>query len=264
MIFYLFMRGEDGEARSCRLVLIGSAQSPERDGSASILGEPTLELGLSGVMWQTIHMQYFAAFGEEGSDIGSGVHRPTQDLRMFVLGLRLSDQTTQNTGECDGLLHGSTRRSWCEGLQVKGQIVLDRCRGLHRFHLKSGTNVGQRARPERQRFGMMLLPFGVFCAQVVCSGVLQIGRQDHSLVAGLSRQLNTEIPRVERDKGEFQVFRDQVFVGEIVKPGNCISEGTCIANVFPREGCQTRYMPCQKPSERTDSWIPVATYCTAA
>lgn len=124
---------------------------------------------------------------------------------------------------------------------MKGQIMLDRSGGLHWFHLERCTDVGQRTGTERQRFGMMLLPFGIFCTQVVRSRVLQVRRQHHGLVSSFSGKLDTEIPRIERDKGEFEVFRDQMFVGECVKSGNCITESTGIANVFPREGGKTRY-----------------------
>lgn len=72
--------------------------------------------------------------------------------------------------------------------------------------------------------------------------MLQVWRQDDRLIPGFSRQLNAQVPRIEGDKGEFKVLCGQVFVDECVKPGNCISEGTCIANVFPRESCETRYI----------------------
>lgn len=101
----------------------------------------------------------------------------------------------------------------------------------------------------------MLLPFCVLGAEVVGSGVLQIWRQDDGFIASFAWQLNTQVPRIEGDEGEFEIFGDEVFVGEGVKPANCITESTCIANVFPREGGETRYTPVSSGTEDSAAYL---------
>lgn len=57
----LFMGRENGEPRSCRLVLLGSAKGPESNGATAKLCEPALELGLGGVVGETRHVQNLAS-----------------------------------------------------------------------------------------------------------------------------------------------------------------------------------------------------------
>lgn len=80
----LFVRGEDGESGSGRLVLVRCLKGPESDGSATELGEPALELTLSSVMRQPTHVQHLASLSQKGANISSGVKRTSQDVRVVL------------------------------------------------------------------------------------------------------------------------------------------------------------------------------------
>lgn len=80
---------------------------------------------------------------------------------------------------------------------------------------------------------MVLLPSLVLSTEIECTGVLQVWWEDDSLVAGLARKLNTEVPAVEGDEGEVEVLGCQVLVSKRIKPGDGIAESACIANVLP-------------------------------
>ena len=77
---------------------------------------------------------------------------------------------------------------------MKGKIMLDGSRRLNSLNLESSTDVGQGARPERQRLGMVLLPTLILGAQIEGSGVLQVRRKHYGLVPGLAGELYPEIP----------------------------------------------------------------------
>ena len=75
--------------------------------------------------------------------------------------------------------------------------------------------------------------------------MLQVGWQDNRLVASFSWQLNSQIPCVEGDEAEFQTFGEKVLLSKRVETVDCISEGTCILDMVPREGCQACFLDCQ-------------------
>jgi hypothetical protein len=77
---------------------------------------------------------------------------------------------------------------------VEREVVLNRGGGLDGFNLKGGTNVRQRAGAEGKGLGVVGLPSLVFGAKIESPGVLEVWRKHNSLVAGLARQLNAEIP----------------------------------------------------------------------
>ena len=203
---YLLVRRKDGETGAGRLVLVGGTESPKGNGSAAKLGEPALQLGLSGIVREAAHVEHLAALSKKGSDVGAGVHGTSEDVGVFLRGLRLADQATEDSGKRDSLLHGAAWRSWGKSLQVKGEIVLDGGRRLHGLDFESGTDISQGARAEGQRLGMVRLPALVLGAQVKGARVLQVRRQHDGLISGLARQLHTEIPRVQRDKGKFVIL----------------------------------------------------------
>lgn len=64
---------------------------------------------------------------------------------MILGGLTLANQPTKNSGKRDGLFHGAPWRGRREGLQVKGQVVFDGRRRLHRLHLECGADICQGA-----------------------------------------------------------------------------------------------------------------------
>src|SRR5271170_4325702 len=123
---YLFVGGEYGEACSRGFMLIRRAHCPESNRSAAKLSKPTFQFRLCSVMRQAAHMEDFALFCQKGLYISSGVHRSTQDLRVLMRRLGLADQASEDSSEGDCFLQCPTRGRWCEGLQMKWQIVFDR------------------------------------------------------------------------------------------------------------------------------------------
>lgn len=88
---------------------------------------------------------------------------------------------------------------------------------------------------------MVGLPALVFGTQVESPGVLQVCGQHDSLIASLAGQLYAQIPRIQRHKGELEMFAREVFLGERIESGDRIAEGTCRTDVLPCESGQARY-----------------------
>ena len=217
-------------------MLVWGAQRPEGNWASTKLREPALQLGLGGVVGETSHVEHLAALRQESSNISTRIHGPREDVGMLSNRLGLADQTSQHASQGHCLLHSTTGRCWRQSLQVEGQVVLDGGTGLDGLDLQGGANVGQHGWAEGQRLGVVLLPALVFRPQVERAGVLEIGREDDGLVAGLAGQLDTQVPRVEGDEGEVEVLCRQVLRGKGVEPVDGIAEGASIADVFPRQG----------------------------
>ena len=83
---------------------------------------------------------------------------------------------------------------------------------------------------------MVGLPALVLGAQIECARVLEVGGQHNGLVAGLTGQLDAQVPRVEGDKGKFVVVGDNVFLGEAVEAVDGVAEGAGVADLIPGEG----------------------------
>lgn len=91
----------------------------------------------------------------------------------------------------------------------------------------------------------MSLPSLVLGAKVEGARVLQVGGKDDGLIASLTGQLDTEVPRVKSDKGKLVVVLDEVLLGELVEAVDGIAEGACIADVLPGKGCKAGCTICQ-------------------
>lgn len=169
---YLFVGGKDGKAGASRLVLVRSPEGPEGDWPATKLREPALQFRLSGVVREAAHVQDLAALSEESPNIGTSVHWASEHIRVLVSRLRLADETTEDSSKRNGLFHGTTGRCWRKSLEVEGQVVLDRRRGLNWLDLQSSADVGQGAGAERQRLGVVCLPSLVFGAKIKSPRVL--------------------------------------------------------------------------------------------
>lgn len=194
-------------------------------------------------MGQTAHVENFAAFGQEGTNIGPGIHGTSQDFGVLMRGLRLANQTPEDSSQSDGFFHRTSGRRGSQGLEVERKVVLDGCGRLDGLNFEGGTDVGQRAGAKGQRFRVMSLPPLVFSAKVEGAGVLQVWRQNHGLVTGLSRKLDTEIPRVQGNKGELQVLAQQVLLSKRVEAVDGVPKGSCRADMLPGQSRQTRYIP---------------------
>jgi hypothetical protein len=226
-------------------MLVRGTEGPEGDGSTTELCEPTLELGLGGVVGKTAHVEDLAALRQEGSHVCASVHGASEDIGVLMGRLRLADQTAEDSCKSDGLLHGTARRGGGQGLQVEGQVVLDRGRRLNGLNLKGGTDVGQGAGAERQRLGVVSLPSLVLGAQVEGARVLQVRRENDGLVASLTGQLDAEVPGVKSDKGELEVVLGEVLLGELVETVDGIAERASVADVLPGKGCKAGCTTCQ-------------------
>lgn len=237
-VSYLLVGREDGKASARGLVLIRRAQGPEGNRATSKLGEPALQLRLCGVVRQAAQVQDLAALSQESAHISVRIHRAGQDLGVLVGRLRLADQAAEHASERDGLLHGTARGGRGQCLQVEGQVVLDGGGGLHGLHFEGGADVGEGAGTERQRLRVMSLPALILGAQVKGARVLQVGRQDDSLVAGLAGQLHPKIPGVQGHKGKLELFAGEVLLSKRIKPGDGIPESARRADMLPGESCQ--------------------------
>ena len=185
-------------------------------------------------------MEDLAALGQESPDVGVGIHGAGQNLGVFMRRLGLADQTPEHAGEGNRLLHGTARGGGGQCLQVERKIVLDGSGGLDGLDLEGSADVGEGARTEGQRLGVVGLPALIFGAQVECPRVLQVCGQHDGLVTGLAGQLHAQIPRIQRHKGKLQVFAREVFLGEGIESGDGIAESPCRADMLPSQGGQAR------------------------
>ena len=83
---------------------------------------------------------------------------------------------------------------------------------------------------------MVCLPTLVLGAKVECARVLNVRRQYDGLVTRLAGKLDTEVPRIEGDECELEVLGGDVFLVEIGEAVDCVTEGTCVADLVPGEG----------------------------
>lgn len=235
------MGREYGKARAGGLVLLGRANGPEGNGTAAKLGEPALKLRLSRIVWEARHVEHLAAFRQEGADIGTGVHRTREHVRMLVGRLRLADESPEDPSQGDGLLHGTARRRRRESLQVEGKVVLDGGARLHGLDLEGRADVGEHGRSKGERLGVVLLPSLVLGPEVERLRVLKIGRKHDGLVTGLPGELDAEVPGVQGNEGKVKVLGDQMLRSKRIEAVDGIPESAGIADMLPREGSEARW-----------------------
>ena len=118
--------------------------------------------------------------------------------------------------------------------------MLDRGTRLDGLDLEGGADVGEHRGPKGQRFGVVLLPTLILCAQVKGARVLEVGRQHDGLVAGLSRKLDAKVPGIEGDEDKVEVLGSQILGGKGIESADGVPEGTGISDVLPRERRQAR------------------------
>lgn len=239
---YLLVGREDSETGAGWLVLLRCTQSPESDRSSAKLGKPALELGLSGVVRQAGHMQNLTPLRQEGTDIGTSIHRPREHVWVLVRRLRLVDEPTENASQRYSFFYSPTRRSWRKSLQVEGEVVLDRGTGLYRLDLQSSTDIGKRRRSEGQRLRVVLLPSLIFGSQIERARMLEVRRQHNVFIATFSRKLDTEIPSLQCYEHKLEVLGEQMLVGKGVKSADSIVEGASVPDMFPGQGSQASYI----------------------
>lgn len=181
-------------------------------------------------------MKDLAALGEESTNVSTSIHGASKNVGMLMRRLRLADESFENASQGDGFLHCAAGRGRGESLQVEWQVVFDRGRGLYGLDFEGRADVGQRAGAKRQGLWVMCLPSLVFGTEVERAGVLEVRGQDDGLVASLTRQLYTEIPRVEGHERKLQVLGDEVFLGKGIEAVDGVPESASVAHIFPCEG----------------------------
>ena len=146
----------------------------------------------------------------------------------------LASEPSIETGS--GVISGPTH------LGLRGRVASRTVQsgGLDGLDLEGSADVGEGARTEGQRLGVVGLPALIFGAQVECPRVLQVCGQHDGLVTGLAGQLHAQIPRIQRHKGKLQVFAREVFLGEGIESGDGIAESPCRADMLPSQGGQAR------------------------
>jgi hypothetical protein len=75
----------------------------------------------------------------------------------------------------------------------------------------------------------------IFDTEVKRASMLEVGREYDSLVSGLPRKLDAEVPCIERSKRKFVVLGDEVLVGKRIEPINGITEGASVPDMLPCE-----------------------------
>lgn len=147
-------------------MLIRCTQRPEGNRATTELGEPALKLRLCGVMGQSAHMQNLTPLREESPHVSACVHWFGEHVWVVLGWLGLADESSKHACKCDSLFHSPPWRGRSEGLQVKGKVMLDWSRRLHRLNLKGSTDVGQGTRAERQALWVMCLPALILGAEI--------------------------------------------------------------------------------------------------
>ena len=170
---------------------------------------------------------------------------------MLVLGLRLADQATQDTGEGDGFVHSPSRRGRSKGLEVERQVVLDGSARLHGLDLESSTDVSQRRRAKGQRLGVVLLPSLILGTQIEGAGVLEIWWQHHGLVTSFPGELDPKVPGVQSDEDKVKVLGVEMFGGEGVETVDRVPERASISNMLPGQ--------CRQARCKREKWLAVWT-----
>jgi hypothetical protein len=160
------MRREYGKSGTGGLMLFRGSKSPECNGSATELSEPTFELGLSSIVGKSRHVKNLAPLREKSSNIGPGIHGPSQDIGMLLGRLRLTNQPPEDSGKSDSLFHCTSWRGRSKSLEVEWKVVLNRSTRLNGLNFESGANVGKHRRSEWQRLRVVLLPALVLGAEI--------------------------------------------------------------------------------------------------
>lgn len=83
---------------------------------------------------------------------------------------------------------------------------------------------------------MVVLPSHVLGAKVEGTGMLEVRREHHGLVASLAGKLNSQIPGIEGDEYELEVR--EVLGEKGIEAIDCIPEGTRVPDVLPSQGRQ--------------------------
>ncbi|KAH9831060.1 hypothetical protein Tdes44962_MAKER02137 [Teratosphaeria destructans] len=69
----LFVASENDEAAAARLPALRGTQCPEGNWTTAILGEPTLQLALGGIVWQAAEVKDLGALAKESSHIAASI-----------------------------------------------------------------------------------------------------------------------------------------------------------------------------------------------
>lgn len=124
---------------------------------------------------------------------------------------------------------------------MEGEIMFDRSRGLDRLDFQCCANVRKCTGAKRKRLGMVCLPSLVFGPQIERARMLEVGGQHNSFVTSFTGKLDSQVPRIQSDKSELEVVREQVFLCEGVETIDRITKGPGVADLVPGQSGETRW-----------------------
>lgn len=247
---YLFMAAEDDKAAAAGLATFRGAKGPECDRATTVLGEPALELALSGVVRKAAEVKNLGALAEESADIATCVERAGENVAIASrVGLRLARllaQRSEAAGQSEGLLESAARRRGRERLEVEGKATGDLARRANLLNLKAGANRRQARGAEGESLRVVRLESLVFTAKTEQDWMLHVSGQNNALVAGLARHLNTKVPGCQSDEGELgsstgtSVLVNEVFGGVGIEGGNSITEAASLLDMLPGQSGKGR------------------------
>lgn len=244
------MAAENDETAATGLSAFGCAQSPESDRATAVLGEPALELALGSVVRETAEMQDLGTLAEESANVATGIERTSKDVRVAtgVCGrrTRLLAERAQAASQSESLFESAAWRRRRKGLKVEGKTTSDLAGRTDLLDLETSADRRQAGRAEGESLGVVRLESLVFSTKTKQDWVLHVSRQNNTLVAGLTRHLNTKIPGSQGNESELgSGTRSSVLVHEVlsrvgIEGGDGITEGTSLLDMLPGKGGKGR------------------------
>ena len=256
------MAAEDNKAATARLAALRGAQSPEGDRAASVLSEPALELALGSVVRQAAQMKDLGTLAEEGANIAAGVERAGEDVGVAtgvcLRRARLLAERTEAAGQSKSFLERTARRRWSKCLKVEGKATSDLARRANLLDLETSADRRQARGAECQSFRVVRLEGLVLSTKAEQNGMLHVGRQNDTLVTGLTRHLNTKVPRSQGNESKLgsstrtSVLVHQVLTGIRIKRSDSIAEAAGLLDMLPCESGKGRAQWCDGSVCRAD------------
>lgn len=110
-----------------------------------------------------------------------------------------------------------------------------------RLDFQCSTNVGERGGSKGQRLRMVLLPSRILTSKFKTFWMLKVSWQSDCFITRFTRDLNTQIPSVQRDKSECLGGTEDVFLDKGVDALDRFSKTSRILDMIPRQSCRARY-----------------------
>lgn len=246
----LFMAAENDKSAAARLSTLGGAQSPEGDRTTAVLGEPALELALCGIMRETAQVKDLGALAEESANVAASIERARKNIGVAT-GIRrrrtrLLAERAEAASQSEGLFESTARRRRRESLEVERKATSDFAGRADLLDLETSANRRQAGRAEGEGLGVVRLESLVFSAKAKQNRVLHVSRQNNALVTGLTRHLDTKVPRSQSDESKLgsgtrpSVLVHQVLASIGIESGDGIAVATGLLDMLPGESSKGR------------------------